>query len=56
MRERMARVAGLTGCSTFVPTWFRIFFQRPSFSVSLKSIPDPFYAKDVIVRVRPPGF
>src|SRR5215207_1866964 len=54
MRERMSRVAGLTGCSTVVPTWFRIFFQRPSFSASLKIIPDPFYAKNVNVRVSPP--
>src|SRR5215212_5993290 len=53
MRDRISRVAGLTGCLTVVPTWFRIFFQRPSLSESLKSIYNPFPTNDRVVRVLP---
>src|ERR671916_537567 len=46
MRALRLRVAGLTGCFTFTPTWFLILAHNPSASVTLRNIPHSFPSRN----------
>src|ERR687894_2088357 len=46
MRALRFRVAGLTGCFTFTPTWFLILAHNPSASVTLRNMPHSFPSRN----------
>src|SRR3954453_5992424 len=48
MRALSSRLAGLTGCFTFTPTWFLILDHNPSASVNLRNTPHSFPSRSRI--------